>query len=366
MTIATITTVDHNIGDDFVREGLLFILASGGLTDNIELIHKHSPVTSFYGLEFIRDLNLSNAIFKTALDANKKNRVDDASILVQSGAPIYWCHENNHCSDNEWFTPLIRNLYKRRKTSKIFLNLAGGSCQAYHSDGSEFAKCPKCLNYIREFFDVCDLTILRDLLAKKILNIAGRDALVLPCTSIFARDQFKIEPKAGRYIILNFMENGGHYTFGQDIDTQLWRQNFKKLVEIVKKMGKVVISCHSENEFLLAKKLHPDIEAFLVPNDHVAFLEFYSNASWGIVNRVHAAFAMASFGKPAYIIGNDTRALMIENLQLKSFFVEDISKIDLEEMVGEVRLTCKGYPDVISSIRSSALTTYINQIKKLL
>ena len=45
-----ITTVDHNVGDDFVREGLLYLLSSAGLVEDVELIHKHSPVTNFYGM----------------------------------------------------------------------------------------------------------------------------------------------------------------------------------------------------------------------------------------------------------------------------------------------------------------------------
>ncbi len=43
-------------------------------------------------------------------------------------------------------------------------------------------------------------------------------------------------------------------------------------------------------------------------NNFVEYLRFYSRAKFGILNRVHGAFAMASFGRPSIVIGNDSRA----------------------------------------------------------
>ena len=53
-TTSIITTVRHNIGDDFVREGIVSILNSVIVIGKIELIHKHSPVTANYGFETLR------------------------------------------------------------------------------------------------------------------------------------------------------------------------------------------------------------------------------------------------------------------------------------------------------------------------
>jgi len=367
MSAAIITTVRHNIGDDFVREGILYLLNNAGLDCAVEVIHKHSPVTVVRGLEFVRNLHVSHVLEPLTRAIGLSNRIDDAHVLIQSGAPIYWCHEGGpHCSDNEWFDPLIRQRFLPNRRDRPFLNIAGGSCQRYHSDGSELELCSACMSYLREFFDACDLTLLRDELARRMLNLAGRDARVLPCTSIFARDQLKMRSEPGEYIVLNFMENGGHYTFGQEIDAGSWRRLFVELAGIVAKMGRVVIACHTPHEEALARELVPSLDRFLIPNEHTEFMKFYSRAKWGVLNRVHGAFMMASFGRPAVVVGSDSRARMIENLNLDAYFVGDISSAALEGIAESARSRCNGYLEEIEEIRMSARLAYIDELKTAL
>lgn len=367
MHTSIITTVKHNIGDDFVREGILYLLNSIKPLGSVELIHKHSPVTSIYGLERIRSLRVSNRLDPIVRRLGANDRIKKADVLIQSGAPVYWCHPGGpHCADNEWFDPLIRKRFLPDRRGRKFLNIAGGSCQRYHSDGSELDACPRCSAYIREFFDACDLTLLRDKLARTMLNKAGRDAAVLPCTSIFARDRLEIKPEGGEYIVLNFMENGGHYTFGQNIDSNLWRSQFKQLATAAKKHGRIVVACHSTGEEKLARQLVPEFDSFLIPDDHREYMKFYARAKFGLVNRIHAGFMMASFGKPAVVIGNDSRALMIENLNLPSVFVGDVQPIRAEELINQALSRVTSYADEIEDIRSNAKREYISAIAAVL
>ncbi len=368
-TTTIITTIQHNIGDDFVREGILFLLQSIGKRNRVELIHKHSPVTAVYGRENLRNLRVSRLVEPLFRLIGSGNRISDADILVQSGAPVYWCHPQTngpHCAYNEWFDPLIRKRFMPDRRERPFLNLAGGSCQRYHSDGSEIENCQKCKSYIRDFFDTCDLTILRDELARKMLNHAGRDAKVLPCTSIFARDRFGIKPEPGEFIVLNFMENGGHYTFGQEIDGKRWRNEFISIAQEASRIGYVVVACHTPHEEELAKTLVPNLERFLVPNNHIEFMKFYARAKWGILNRVHGAFMMASFGKPAVVIGNDSRAKMIENLSLPSYYVNDVSRVGAESLIDQVRSRCDSYPEQIEEIRRCSRQAYEDELQSVL
>lgn len=371
LAVTVITTVNHNIGDDFVREGILHLLKAAlpemGRKRQVtaELIHKHSPVTTVYGLESVRSLRMSQVIEPVARLLHLPDRIAAADLLIQSGAPVYWCHPNgSHCADNEWFDPLIRKRFLKDRRGRKFLNLAGGSCQRYHSDGAELEQCLKCSGYIAEFFDACDLTTLRDELGRKMLNKAGRDADVLPCTSIFARDHLEIDPAEGEYIVLNFMERGGHFTFGQSIDSEKWRRNFRLIAALAGKMGKVVVACHNERELSLAKEVVPDMDAFLVPDDHVEFVRFYARARFGIVNRVHAAFMMASLGKPAAVIGADSRALMIGNMKLPSYYVEDVD--DVGPIVEGIALQERSYRDVSAEIRKEASRAYVELLRGVL
>lgn len=362
-----ITTVRHNIGDDFVREGIISVLTDAANIDKIELIHKHSPVTAVYGKEKLRSLRVSRVVEPILRVIGAKNRVSDADVLIQSGAPVYWCHPGGpHCADNEWFDPLIRKRFLEDRRDRKFLNLAGGSCQRYHSDGSEVNSCSKCQSYIAEFFDACDLTLLRDSLARRMINNAGRDADVLPCTSIFARDYLNITPLKGEYIVVNFMENGGHYTFGQNIDTLKWRRNFASLVKKLQSHGRVVAACHTSNEEKQAKEIVSDIQTYIVPDEHVAFMNFYAGARFAIVNRVHAGFMMASFGKPTAVIGNDSRALMIENLNLRSHYVEDVNDELIDKMIDELLRQEHSYQEEIEEIRFKTRKAYIEKVSEAL
>jgi hypothetical protein len=367
MRTSIITTVRHNIGDDFVREGILHLLDSVETSSRVELIHKHSPITAIHGLEKVRSLRVSSRLDPIARKIVGNDRIRKADVLIQSGAPVYWCHPDGpHCADNEWFDPLIRKRFLPDRRGRKFLNIAGGSCQRYHSDGSEIDACPKCSAYIREFFDACGLTLLRDELARTMLNKVGRDAAVLPCSSIFARDRLGLPVVDGEYIVLNFMENGGHYTFGQSIDNNLWRSQFKQLAAEAKKHGRVVVACHTIGEEKLAKELVPEFDRFLVPDEHHEFMKFYARAKFGIVNRVHAGFMMASFGKPAVVIGNDSRALMIGNLNLPSFFVGDVQQVGVEALINQAQSRVSTYVDEIEEIRSSAKREYVSAIAGVL
>lgn len=367
MITSIITTVSHNIGDDFVREGILHLLGKLQPLSSIELIHKHSAATSTVGFEWLRQRHAGYALSHVLEWLPLRDRVRSADLLVQSGAPIYWCHPDGpHCSRSEWFGPLVRRRFLPDRRGRRFLNLAGGSCQTYHSDGSEVAGCPSCQAYIREMFDACDLTLLRDSLARTMLNHAGRDAEVLPCTSIFARDRLGIVPQDGEYIVLNFMEHGGHYSFGQTIDAERWRESFRAIARQASSHGRVVVACHTPKESELAREVVPDCERFLIPNDYTAFMNFYARAKFGIVNRVHAGFMMASLGKPVTVIGSDSRALMIQNLNLPHHFVADIDPSQAEQLVETTAGRCARYLDEVEAIRAQSQTRYLASISAAL
>jgi hypothetical protein len=359
MIVSAITTTSHNIGDDFVREGIAHILRSVVDVERIELIHKHSPITAVYGFEGLRDMRISRLLEPALRMLGAKNRIDDADLLVQCGAPVYWCHQDgSHCGNSEWFGPLIRERFIRGRSGRKFLNIAGGSCQRYHSNGDEIDGCECCGSFIRDLFDACDLTILRDELAKSMLNKVARNAEVLPCASIFARDVLGIGSRNDGYIVLNFMEYGGHYTFGQNIDRDEWRREFVKIASVASKIGRVIAACHTRDEQRLVRDIVPGIDTFLVPNDHLEFIRFYAGARFGVVNRVHAAFMMASFGKPVAVIGNDSRALMVNTLNLPSYFVGDVSDLGGEHIVESIAARVDTYRDEVEYIRRSSLERY--------
>jgi hypothetical protein len=367
MKVAIITTVDHNVGDDFVREGIKYLLRKHFHEHHIkfENIHKHSPITSRHGFEWFRALKWSKRVDRLLPKSWSKDRVLDTDILVQSGAPVYWCHpdENNHCSNNEWYKPLIKDRYLKKKDRKKLLNLAAGTCQKYSSDGSEF--CTDCDIYARELYSLADVTTGRDRLSKTVLNKIGFDMPVIPCSSIFAKDEHGLKSKTGEYVVVNYMKGGAHYTFGQDIDIEKWAVDFKHFYFELKKKERVIIACHNQIELDEVLTFDPDAEIFYQKDDYLAYMKFYSAAKFGIVNRVHAGFMLASFGKPSIVIGNDSRALMAAEIGLKHFFVNDVNFELLMHEYEYLNGGADGFQSRFKKIKAKAYQDYMNALSAL-
>jgi len=380
MNITTITTVNHNVGDDFVREGILYLLEE--YFGNIKAfnIHKHIPVTVRKEFEWVYSSGLTRLIdrlprirgihLSKVLDSfpiiRGTDKILKADILIQCGAPVYWCHQTsqNYCANNEWYKPLILKRYIKVKNNVSFVNLGAGSCQEYYSNGSEFVNCEKCNPYIKEIHSLAKVTTVRDKLAKHILNLLNLDAPLIPCPSIFAKDRLAIKKEKSKYICLNYMHGGGHYDFGKNINTNLWEKVFFKFYSIVKNQHNCIFVCHNKKELQDVKKIDPYAKTFFSKN-YIDYLKFYAQAECGIVNRIHAAFAIASFDRPSFIIGNDSRSLMTEEINLPHAFV---SEVTTERLLYEFKQLLKNadkYQEIFSFIKERAYTNYMESLSVL-
>lgn len=366
MKVAIITTVNHNVGDDFVREGIKFLIKKKFNTNQLsfENVHKHSPITTRYGFEWFRNLRYSSRVDKFLPVNWTKDRILDADLVIQSGAPAYWCHnvDSSHCCDNEWYSPLIRKRYINNKKARL-INLAVGTCQTYNSTGEEF--CENCLAYIKDFYNRCQTTTVRDSLSKAILNRIGLNVPVIPCSSIFAIDEHGFKNEGEEYVVVNYMKGGSHYTFGQSIDFNKWQSEFKKFYFELKQKERVIFSCHNQKEVDEAKEIDPDAEIFYQNHDYLAYMKFYAKAKFGIMNRVHGAFLMASLGKPSVVIGNDSRAKMVSEIGLESFFVNDADYQLLNAQYEFLKSGANDFAERFQKIKANAFNDYMQALSVL-
>jgi polysaccharide pyruvyl transferase WcaK-like protein len=377
LKISIITTLKHNVGDDFVREGILYLLEKKIGNYKVSFIHKHIPITVRPEFEWIYICGLTKLLDKIhkfsglllskvldALPLNKKSdKILNCNLLVQSGAPVYWCFPNGGGShNNEWYSPLICRRYSKVKKRVVFINLGAGTCQHFYSNGTEFIKNNSCASFIRELHSLTSVTTVRDTLSKKILNNLGMNAPVIPCPSIFARERLNILPDKTKYIALNFMTLGGHYGLWQQIDIRKWENTFKAFYNKIRDKFPVVLVCHDKKEVMAAKKILPEADLFFAKSAK-NYLEFYSRAKFFMGCRVHGAYATASFGRPAFIIGTDTRARMAEEISLNYAFVNDVDSHYLEEIYHNLEKQCDSYPDQFIAIRKKALNNYLNTLK---
>ncbi|WKN29790.1 polysaccharide pyruvyl transferase family protein [Porifericola rhodea] len=365
MKISFITTVNHNVGDDFIREGLKFLLRKRFEGRAIEFanIHKHSPITSRNGFEKVRSLRQSERWDRRLPLWITTDKILSADIVVQSGAPVYWYHEGiTDCvKGNEWYDPLIKWRYRKKQSGALY-NLAAGACQTYNSDGTEFLNSPKVCDYIKEFHSLCQATTVRDKLAQDVLKQLGLKAQLIPCSSIFAADEYALKDCGSEYVVLNYMSGGGHFSFGQSIDFSKWQREFKKFYQILKQKEKVVFSCHNQKEIQEAKDLDPQAEIFFSEN-YLDYMKFYSRAKFGFMNRIHASYQLSSYGKPSLIVGADTRARMATEIGNTAIFVEDATAEVLLETYNTFLQRRKDYKEQFSEIKKAAFNDYMSVLE---
>jgi len=79
-------------------------------------------------------------------------------------------------------------------------------------------------------------------LGKKVLNNLGLDVALIPCSSIFAINEHNIKDNGEEYIVVNYMKGGGHYTFGQKIDFNKYKEEFTNSYFELKEKENVIIS----------------------------------------------------------------------------------------------------------------------------
>lgn len=367
MNISIITTVNHNIGDDFVREGILFLLEQRLGKFNHHLIHKHIPITVRPEWEWFYSSGLSvlldrlprgrglfwSKIIDTLPIVPKTDKILTCDLLVQSGAPVYWSSANI----SEWFDPLIRKRYLQIADRVPFINIGAGTCQHYDSDGSELISNPPLAAFIRVLHKLCKVTTLRDQLSKKVLNGLGLDAPVIPCPSIFGRDHLEISPQPPEYVAMNFMGVGGHYEFGQQIDKLHWRKTFIDFVGALRQEVPVLLVCHDRKEYAEALRILPNVPRFIATTAR-EYLDCYSRARYFIGCRVHGAFATASFGRPAFVIGSDSRARMLEEIGLESVFVNNTSIESLMAVRNDLEQKMATYPEEMLTIKERSFFAY--------
>jgi len=377
LKVCFITTIQHNPGDDFVREGIAYLIRTMFPSACFTYIHKHIPSTAnpllsrlfksklYQGIPRGLLRKFSDGALRQIDYKSDDDKVLNADVLIQSGAPVYWLHEKSTCARNEWYSPIILKRWLAHQKEIPLLNIGAGTCQAYDSTGEEFLDSPDTVAYIQRFFDYCSLTTVRDTLSNAVLEIAGRQATLLPCPSVFARFREQVESQEGEYIALNFMPLAGHYILSNNINSDKWVSIFTSFAKKLSRSEKCILICHNKVELASARKFLPEIQAVYF-HDYREYLEAYSRAKFGILNRVHGAYALASFGKPSAIIGTDSRARMANVIGLDSYFSGDISEGRLEEIHRNLVRKSNTYPDTIHDILHEAKQQYVDSISKVL
>ena len=153
------------------------------------------------------------------------------------------------------------------------------------------------------------------------------------------------------------MSGGAHYVFGQKIEFEKWENNFKMFYKKISKIEKCVFVCHNQDEVSNAKKIDSNASIF-ISNDYKDYIRLYAKAKFGIMNRVHGAFLIASFGRPAVLIGNDSRVKMSEEIGLPHTFVNNADLNWLLEQYEYLKNGADNYSERFNEVKKKAYNDY--------
>ena len=332
MNIGLVTTLDHNIGDDFIREGLLSVVRTLAPATAFKLtaVNKHLPHTVYpwwhpmsAAVAAIRPRRRqlrARALARKYLQPLGRSRFDCCDIVLQCGTPILW--EQSHRS--EWAEPIWRDVLARLGPQLPVLNLGGGSCYPWErppislvgDEDEEFA---------RLMVRAASLTTVRDPLAAQLLaSVGGPSPEVIPCPASLAGQVFTQPVRPTRRVLVNYMHGGAHQHWHQAIDPVAWEKVARSVVTYLRRDWEVTLLCHNAPEATLAAHLWPDLPR-VHPNTPREYFLTCRDAAFGVFNRLHAGVALSGLGIPSVCIGTDTRLLMAETVGLPIHYVGTVT-----------------------------------------
>jgi len=368
MKIGIISTINTNIGDDFIRDGLLYVLSRLDPNLSVLLVNKHEPNRIYPGNHPVNWPNPFRGrlrrYYTRSVDALTYrlggSAFDSCDAIIQSGAPVYF----HDCARMEWSKMIWEHVVCRLAPNIPVLNLAAGSCYPWERIPDEIIEArDKC--FVERISAACRLTTVRDSLAQSLLRKLGFEVSLIPCSAILAAKKYLIPRNSQKYIFVNYMQRGTHFDFDQRIDSHAWADTMRKFVNSVKARHPVAFICHSQEEYHQAVELDATVPRFW-PQTVAEYLEVAAMGMAGVFNRMHAAVGFAGLGIPSIGIGGDTRMLMVEALGLKTLFVKDVTVEMLEESLESLLHMRTSEQERLLSLQASALSRYCDGLRRAL
>jgi len=317
--IAFMTSLGANVGDEFIREGICSFL------DEIFEIWEPFYVNKVDLLSLHQSLEDEPTVLE--------DKFRDADIIIQAGAPVFWKIGENSSYTVKWAEELWQNRIFQLGPEKPIFNIAAGACQPYPDFAKTFLSDPACVQFAKDVRSACRWISARDPLASQILYALGIEHDVLPCTAFHASRRSRFLGSYGEVIGINLMPFAGHYKLKEDIDEGTWKVTIKAFLDELRKRHSLFFIAHdsSEKEFM---------KSFLGPGEVIFhslhwrdYLPVYAKCSVVMASRVHGAVCAAGFGRPAVIVGNDSRLLIGDYIGIPSLYVSQARANELVDLI---------------------------------
>ena len=372
--IGLITTLDTNIGDDFIREGISKVFKEVFKNKSVQFIpiNKHKPFTVYpkwHPLSLAKSMVHLLPRGKTRIECFSAkvfsklgfSYFDNCDLIVQCGTPVIW----SGCSKCEWAEPLWHQVVGRLSRNGVpVLNLGAGSCYPWENQPNQ-VDSEKDIFYLKKILEYCRVTTVRDKLAQIFFGNFSHSCDLIPCPALLAGEPLAKHPTNDGFVVVNYMEYGGHYAWNQNIDSTKWKSTVRILVERISQHHKVLFLCHNQKEYKLVSEIDSSIPRFL-PKNSREYFSVLSRAKVALCNRLHASVAMAGLGIPSLAVGTDTRLLMVEAIDLPYLYVKEASVQKIEEILQNLLFNRNREFERLLKLRGETLDKYIALVKKAL
>ncbi len=314
LRVALITTVARNIGDEFIREGVRSFLDDLLGDYDALYIDKH-------------DLATAHRPLLDELDP-PADKIESADLIVQCGAPQFWHLGESSCFNDPWVIALWDRLDKLNGRTPI-LNLGIGTCQPRQNDIGTLTDTPELAAFAKRVVDACALTTTRDALTAQLLNAFDLGHTHLPCPAYSAARRVmrgRTERVESRDVLaINFMELAGHWLLKAENDPKRWSDVVLKTLAVLRGQYRLLFVAHNESERKFLGYCNAPTEQIFFSPDYRDYLSLYSRVGGIVANRVHAAVCVAGFGRPAVLVGTDSRIATAAELGIPTMDQADVS-----------------------------------------
>ncbi len=373
--VGLITTLNRNIGDDFIKDGIVQVLSRIFAGHHVEFIavNKHNPFTVYpdwHPLRWLQGLDRLprggrvtgrlKADMSRLLHGLGGSRFDRTNMIVQCGAPVLWpgCHK---C---EWASPLWDQVVGRLSERIPVLNLAAGSSYPWE-DQPQIVRDPRDSDFLRRILGYCRVTTVRDELASRLANSLGSTLPIIPCSAFLVGRRFRIPPPDDDGIVLfSYMPGAGHFQWQQGIDEKGWMTTARSLIERVSSRHRVAFVCHDPREYAVAQLINGNVPR-LMPTTVEDYFSLIAHSKAAVCNRLHAAVALAGLGIPSVSVGTDTRLLMVAAIGLPHRYVKHVGIEQLEEDLETVLKNRRAERDRLIELREWTWTRYTDEIRQV-
>jgi ADP-heptose:LPS heptosyltransferase len=338
------TTLGVNVGDEFIREGICSFLD--------EIIPNWRP---FY----VNKHDLST-LYRRVGDEDDylADKFVDADIIVQAGAPVYWKIGDSTSYNVEWAEELWRKRIFSLGPQKPILNIAAGACQPYPDTARTFLSDPQCVEFAKKAAAACAWTSVRDPLASQILYALDIQHDVIPCSAFHAARRMEYSLTPDNVIGVNLMSYGGHFRLRDDVDNDVWMKEISTFLPQLRQYHPLMFIAHDQQEKEFMEQFRMPGESVFLSPDYREYMQVYSRCRLVVANRVHGGVCAAGFGRPAIIIGNDTRLLIGDYIGIPSCYVGSVRGEEIVTLAEESIRNGKQEEERLITLREESAARY--------